>query len=170
MKKTAFVMGAICLTALSLLSSCQKKMQDNERPVVNLIEPEEGAKLKIGDDHGVHFEMELKDNVMLKSYKLEIHNNFDGHSHATKSLRHGDEKPFFFQKEYSLAGHREAKIHHHDIVIPDGVAEGKYHLMVQVLDEAGNETTVARNIELSESAEGHHHHHDHDHAHSHSEE
>lgn len=153
-------LGAI----LPLFASCQKQVQDNERPVVELIAPAEGAHLKIGGEHGVHFEMKLKDNVMLKSYKLEIHNNFDNHSHESKALRHGDEKPFFLQKEYDLSGKKEDAIHHHDIVIPKTAKEGNYHLLVQVLDAAGNQTTVARNIVLARDAEDHH---DHDHGHDH---
>lgn len=162
-KKNILLSLALVAMACSFLTSCEKKVQDNQRPKVNLIEPEEGAKLKIGNKHGVHFEMKLTDDVMLASYRIEIHNNFDGHNHtASKSLRHGDEKPFFFQKEYSLKGQREASIHHHDIVIPEGVAEGNYHLMVQVLDAAGNETTVARNVVLTEEGGDDHHHHDHE--------
>lgn len=158
MKKTVFLSLAL-VAILPLMVSCQREPQDNERPTVELIAPKEGAKLKIGGKHGVHFEMNLRDNVMLKSYKIEIHNNFDNHSHETKTLRHGDEKPFFFQKEYDLSGKKEDAIHHHDIVIPENAAEGKYHLLVQVLDAAGNQTTVARNIELTHDAEEHHHHH-----------
>ena len=33
--------------------------------------------LKIGNEKGVHFEMNLSDDVMLKSYKINIHNNFE---------------------------------------------------------------------------------------------
>lgn len=62
---------------------------------------------------------------------------------------------------YDLEGKKNAKIHHHDIVIPEGVHHGNYHLVVFVTD-AGNETVVARNVILG--AEGDHHRdHDHDH-------
>lgn len=162
MKKVFFATVAF-LATLTLFSSCQKEPQDNERPVVELKAPTQGATLKIGGEHGVHFEMFVKDNVMLKSYKLEVHNNFDHHAHAA-AFRDGNEKPFFFQKEYDLSGKKEDNIHHHDIVIPEDVQEGDYHLMVQVLDEAGNQTTVARDVRLSHEGEDHH---DHDHGHGH---
>ena len=45
---------------------------------------EEGAVLKIGNEKGVHFEMNLSDDVMLKSYKINIHNNFDHHGHDSR--------------------------------------------------------------------------------------
>ena len=41
--------------------------------------------MEIGNEHGVHFEMDLSDDVMLKSYKIEIHSNFDHHSHGGNS-------------------------------------------------------------------------------------
>ena len=55
------------------------------KPVIDLIEPEEGAVLKIGNEKGVHFEMNLSDDVMLKSYKINIHNNFDHHGHDSRA-------------------------------------------------------------------------------------
>lgn len=50
--------------------------------MIELHEPEEGQALKIGSEYGVHFEMDLSDDVMLKSYMIEIHSNFDHHSHG----------------------------------------------------------------------------------------
>ena len=40
--------------------------------------------LKIGNGKGVHFEMNLSDDVMLRSYKINIHNNFDHHGHDSR--------------------------------------------------------------------------------------
>ena len=58
---------------------------DVTKPVIDLIEPEEGAVLKIGNGKGVHFEMNLSDDVMLRSYKINIHNNFDHHGHDSRA-------------------------------------------------------------------------------------
>lgn len=160
MKKTSFYASLICLLTVSsqLFIACDKDDKgDTTKPVITLHEPEEGQVLKIGGD--VHFEMDLADDVMLKSYKIDIHNNFDNHTHAnTKS---GDEVPFVFRKEYDVSGQRTAHIHHHDIVIPENAHEGKYHLMVYCLDAAGNESRVTRNIVLSHEGEEHEHHHEH---------
>ena len=103
--------------------------------------------------------MDLSDDVMLKSYKIDVHNNFDGHSHT----RAGDgTTPFSFKKEYDLTGKREAHIHHHDIKIPATATPGKYHLMIYCTDAAGNESYVARDVVLSKTAKPHEHHDDHD--------
>ena len=161
MKAKIFSAAALCLLAVSavLFTACEKENSDVTKPVIKLEEPENGDTLLIGDTHGVHLEMDLSDDVMLKSYKIDVHNNFDGHSHT----RAGDgTTPFSFKKEYDLTGKREAHIHHHDIKIPDTATPGKYHLMIYCTDEAGNESSVARDIVLSKTAKPHDHHDDHD--------
>lgn len=131
---------AICSVCLPACDNDEKG--DVTKPVIDLIEPEEGAVLKIGNEKGVHFEMNLSDDVMLKSYKINIHNNFD--------------------KVYDVSGLKNTKVHHHDIVIPADAAPGDYHLMVWCTDAAGNQTEVARNIVLSADG-GTETEHDHDH-------
>ena len=121
---------------------------DVTKPVIDLIEPEEGAVLKIGNGKGVHFEMNLSDDVMLRSYKINIHNNFDHHGHDSRAA--GEKNTAFtFDKVYDVSGLKNTKVHHHDIVIPADAAPGDYHLMVWCTDAAGNQTEVARNIVLS---------------------
>ena len=104
----------------------------------------------------MHFEMELSDDVMLKSYKIEIHNNFDHHSHDTRVT--GATVDFTFNRSYDVSEQRTVHIHHHDIVIPANATPGDYHLMVYCTDAAGNEAHVARNIVLSTTGgnDGHH--------------
>ena len=132
-----------------LFVSCEDG--DTTKPVIHLMEPEEGAKLKIGGEHGVHFEMEVSDNELLASYKVEIHSNFDDHGHDVRS----DEatEVFHFEKTWDLSGKKNASIHHHEIHIPENATPGKYHWMVYCMDAAGNEAHVARNIVLSHDAE-----------------
>lgn len=140
-----------------LFSSCSKD-DDNDvtAPTINLIAPAEGAVLKIGAD--VHFDMDLLDNEELSSYKVEIHNNFDGHEHKSSSMKEtGETTPFFFQKSWSVTGQKNAKIHHHEIVIPANATPGNYHLIVYCTDAAKNESHIARNIVLSVDGEEHQH-------------
>ena len=158
MKAKFFTAAALCLLAVSavLFTACEKENDsDVTKPVIKLAEPEEGDSLLIGYPKGVYLEMDLSDNVMLRSYKIDVHNNFDGHSH-TKA---GDgTTPFSFTKEYDLKDKREAHVHHHDIKIPDTATPGKYHLMIYCTDAAGNESYVTRNVVLSKTAKPHHHH------------
>ncbi|MCD7963692.1 MAG: DUF4625 domain-containing protein [Rikenellaceae bacterium] len=129
--------------------SCYKD-SDTTPPVIDLKNPVEGAVLEIGDEHGIYFEMELSDNEMLSSYKIEIHNNFDAHGHS-HSKAASETAPFFFQKSWDISGQRNASIHHYEIVIPEDATPGKYHLLVYCTDAAGNETNIARNIILEKN-------------------
>ena len=136
--KTKLYLPIISLLAMSVFAfiSCDDSDSDTTKPVIELHEPEEGQELKIGGENGVHFEMELSDEVMLKSYMIEINRSYD------------------------ISGKKTAHIHHHDIVIPVNATPGDYHLMVYCTDAAGNEAYIARNIVLSTTAEEDDHHHD----------
>jgi hypothetical protein len=142
-------------------NSCSEDEEkgDTTKPVINLVEPKEGDVLHIGGD--VHFDLELSDDVMLDSYKVDIHHNFDGHTHAV-TKGESDTKAFEFEKTWSISGKRNVDIHHHEIVIPEDATPGDYHLMVYCTDAAGNEEHIAVNIKLSHE-EGEDHDHDHDH-------
>ncbi|GHU88917.1 hypothetical protein FACS1894155_04770 [Bacteroidia bacterium] len=152
----------VCLMAISfvIFSSCDRDNDsDTTKPVINLIEPEEGATLKIGDEHGIHFELELSDNMILKSYKADIHPNFDGHGHSAPLKSTSSETvDFHFNKSWDVPGQKNVNIHHHEIVIPANATPGNYHLMIYCTDAAGNESYLARNIILStEGGEEHEH-------------
>lgn len=161
MKKSILYSTAVFMAvyALSLFSACSDDNADVTKPVINLIEPAEGDELLIGSSTGIHFEMDLSDDVMLASYKIEIHNNFDNHSHGTTKAGETT-TPFSFNKTYDISGQKNAHIHHHEILIPATATPGKYHLMIYCTDSSGNESYVARSIVFSTTAEE-----DHDHSH-----
>ena len=95
--RTKLYLPIISLLAMSVFVfiSCDDSDSDTTKPVIELHEPEEGQALKIGSEYGVHFEMDLSDDVMLKSYMIEIHSNFDHHSHG-KSRGAGETIDFSF--------------------------------------------------------------------------
>ena len=141
--KTKLYLPIISLLAMSVFAfiSCDDSDSDTTKPVIELSEP---------------------DDVMLKSYMIEIHSNFDHHSHGKSRAAATGEATvdFSFNRSYDISGKKTAHIHHHDIVIPANATPGDYHLMVYCTDAAGNETYIARNIVLSTTAERDDHHHD----------
>lgn len=170
--KTKFYLPIICLLALStsVFISCDKdEDSDTTKPMILLHEPEEGQAIQIGNVKGMHFDMDLSDDVMLRSYKIEIHNNFDNHPHSRSnaavkvrsnvSADAEETVDFTFNKSYDVSGQKNAHIHHHDIKIPANATPGAYHLMVYCTDAAGNESHIARNIMLSNDVEDEDHHH-----------
>ncbi|MFI3287979.1 MAG: DUF4625 domain-containing protein [Rikenellaceae bacterium] len=158
MKKQIFLAAAI-FTSFTFVSCTESG--DTTKPVITLESPAEGEVLA-ADGEGIHFEMELEDNEGLASYKVEIHSNFDGHSHSVSSKTDSDATEtvdFSFNQTWTdIAGQKNATIHHHEIVIPTDATHGDYHFIVYCLDEAGNESYVVRSIEIGdESSEEHDH-------------
>ena len=72
--KTKLYLPIISLLAMSVFAfiSCDDSDSDTTKPVIELSEPEEGQELKIGDEHGVHFEMDLSDDVIVISTTIRM--------------------------------------------------------------------------------------------------
>lgn len=156
MKSKIISLSTALSASILIFNACSKTDNaDTTKPVINLLEPAQDDTLRIGEE--VHLEMNLSDDVMLGSYKIEIHNNFNDHTHGSKAI--AETSPFSFNRSWSLEGKRNATIHHHEIVIPENAQEGKYHLMVYCTDDAGNEAYVARNVVLSHEGGSDHDHH-----------
>ena len=55
-------MVSLLATVTFMFSSCDNDdSSDTIKPLIELHEPEEGQALEIGNEHGVHFEMDLSD-------------------------------------------------------------------------------------------------------------
>lgn len=140
---------SILLTS-AVFTSCEKDDVDNTKPTINIVEPANEEILHAGEE--IHFDCEFIDDVELKSYKIEIHINADGHSH-TKTILEA-ETPWTYSNTWDFeAGKKNADIHHHEIVIPttiDGVEiqHGEYHFGVYCTDVAGNESNVFIGIDI----------------------
>ncbi len=160
--KTKLNFYLVCLAAAFFItfSSCDENDGDTTKPVITLEAPAEGDTLHIGEE--VHLDMDLEDDVMLKSYKVNIHSNFNNHTHthtAAKPKEAGT-KDFEYNHSWDVA-QKNAHIHHHEIVIDSTAIPGKYHFMVYCTDAAGNEALVTRGVVLS-AEEGGEHDHDHE--------
>ena len=158
------MIAAIVLKAVLGLVSCDNENLDNEKPVVKIVSPMEDELVKPGS--AIHFEVELSDNVALASYKVEIHDAFDGHGHGHGDTRSGSattraasdsekftrtwlESDFIALGEEPIAGKRNARVHHQHMENPttiirtiDGeqkempLREGHYHFIVFCTDES----------------------------------
>jgi len=150
MKFFKYITASLMLSLVFFMFSCEKNKVDTQNPVISIISPEEEEVVYIGSE--IHFEVDFADDVELKSYKVDIHSNFDGHNH--KSALKGESVAWSFQKSWNFEeGKKTAHIHHHEIVIPiqierNEITEGEYHLMVYCTDASGNESWTAVPIDL----------------------
>ncbi len=101
----------------------------------------------------------VTDNVALGNISLDIHHNFDHHSHSTEveacSLAEAKQavNPYIFIHDYPLPANQTGYIFEQTLTIPQqtskGLAdEGDYHLLIQVTDQTGWSTPKGLGIKL----------------------
>lgn len=140
-----YLLSAIILSVTTTLFTSCDDDGDTTPPSITLLAPSNETNLQIGKD--IHFEAELSDDVMLHSYKIEIHNNFDGHDHG--NTYSSGTTAFSFQKSWDISDKKNTTIHHHEILIPENATPGNYHFIIYCTDAAGNESHMACNIVLT---------------------
>ncbi len=165
MKLKSILAAAVLAAALV---SCNDK-GDTTQPLIELVNPAEGSAFARGSEMCVF--MHLSDDTALESFKINIHNNFNGHSHGSKAEDHDHEdfnhdtaNAFKYNETsetldgYSISGlvNTSPDV---DIEIPVDASYGDYHIMVYCYDAAGNESYVARSFQITEDGKPHLHDH-----------
>lgn len=133
MRKTA-----LFLSILALASACSDDSdnQDLDAPVIL------SATLN-GEDHDLEFNagdaislaVEASDNEALGQIKLDLHDVFDGHSHGKVA------STWTLSEVHDLSGTQTTFTE--TLQVPDPVSAGPYHLVLRLLDAAGNESEFA---------------------------
>lgn len=118
----------------------------------------------------IPFRYIFEDDVELGSFNIEVHSNFDHHSHSTEADNHdhegaeceehnhehgggepeGDGEAWYFNKDYSIPAGQKTYEAHLDIPIPANAKHGAYHFMVKLTDKAGFSTHKALSIIIEE--------------------
>ena len=80
----------------------------------------------------IEFDAHFEDNVQLGQYRLNIHDNFDGHSHGRVLASN-----FSYSKTQDLEGTSQT-VHEH-IPVPADATPGSYHFSILYFDADGNE-------------------------------
>jgi hypothetical protein len=134
--------------------SCQKdKELDKEKPVIDLsisdAFPDNCDTLYFGESFD--FKVLFKDNAALgsnRSYSIDIHHNFDHHSHSTEvtecelNLKKDAINPFLFIESYDIPEGQTSYKTNLTIPIPDNLDgeifdEGDYHFFISLTDKEG---------------------------------
>jgi hypothetical protein len=146
MKQMFIVFAAVLL----LLTACDKEETDQEKPAINLnsgsANPQNCDTLWLGEPF--IFRAVFTDNQELGSYSIEIHENFDHHSHSTEveECEHGLEKepvnPFDFLQDYIIPQGLTSYEPEIEITIPESnpdgpFDEGDYHFFISLTDREG---------------------------------
>lgn len=148
------------LSFFILLNSCADDdiEKDEEKPTisVNYTEgfPQGCSFLKKGETY--NFRAKVTDNKALASYSIDIHNNFDHHTHDDQvtDCDLDDKKsavnPLIFVENYSIEnGLTEYEINI-SITIPNDIDTGDYHCAYSVTDETGWQARTSVDIKIVE--------------------
>ncbi|QEC43085.1 DUF4625 domain-containing protein [Pseudobacter ginsenosidimutans] len=150
--------GALCLICATVLSGCSKdeKTVDTEYPVIDLSAassfPKQCSELKRGETF--NFKALLKDNAKLGSFSLDIHHNFDHHSHSTEvnSCNMDPVKapvnPMLYIRSFPIPDGRNSFEADVEIAVPSDIDPGDYHFMILLTDAEGWQTIKGLSIKI----------------------
>lgn len=156
MKKQLLVM---CLILITIVSACKKEDQkkiDTEYPVIDVTAassfPQQCSTIERGETFV--FRARLTDNVELGSVSVDIHHNFDHHTHSTEVESCDLEpiktpvNPFLLIKSYPISAGLKAFEVEQEIRIPTDVDPGDYHFMIRLTDKEGWQTINGLSIKI----------------------
>ena len=114
---------------------CKKEDPDTEKPVIT-------SATVNGVDHDIEvnagataaFQLTITDNKNLKQWKLDMHDDFDSHSHGKTLVN----TPFSTINIYEISG--TSVTSNQTITIAADAASGPYHAVLTALDAEGNES------------------------------
>jgi len=110
---------------------------DTTKPTISLVDPTASKIITLGT--AMHLQMDLNDNVELKSYKVAI----------TKSLKGVTTSDWAYSNIWTIpAGKKTLAVNHNEILVPstytgNQVTLGNYDVLITCEDLAGNSATTS---------------------------
>ena len=159
-----FSIKLIALFTLTFFAACSSdddEILDSEKPEITINDPVVDEVFQVGGE--LHFDIDLSDNDALKSYKVDIHNNLDGHTHSgvlnstVGTKQSSSISPWAHNESFQIEGTPKTYHAHKHIEIPDNIAEGPYHLGITVIDMSGNSDVVYVQFIIGEDHTGEEH-------------
>jgi len=141
-------MNKVYIVILGLIfafTSCDDTVKDELLPVIDMTGttafPQNCTTVYRGESFT--FNARFTDNIELGSYSIEMHNNFDHHTHSTSAEEcvlgalKTTVKPLLFIDEYTIPAGKKEYASSIEINLPDSVDTGDYHFMVRLADASG---------------------------------
>lgn len=154
MKNIAFI--GLSLSMIIAFSCAKKNQVDDILPTIDVSGenafPSNCDTLYLGET--AQIVIKLNDNKELGSYSIDIHNNFDHHSHTTEVIACEDDEdkiavnPFLYIQSFSLPDGLTTYQTNLSIQIPTDVDPGDYHFLIRVTDNEGWQALKGLSIKL----------------------
>lgn len=162
------------IATIVAFEACENQSKDITPPVIDeaTFLPADCDIYYLGDTLFVHFV--CSDDTELGNFNIEIHNNFDHHTHGTSDVdceeEEGDEHhheegeeheheheilegAWVYNQDFAIARGLKSDTIDIDIPVPDDVLEGDYHFMLRLTDRAGWQSIKAVPIHLKHLGE-----------------
>jgi hypothetical protein len=143
MKKILYTIFFI--VSILITGSCDNNTKDEELPVIDM-SAQDAFPLNcttVYRGESFTFKARFTDNVELGSYSIEMHNNFDHHTHSTSVVEcelspiKTAVNPLLFINEFSIPQGLKDYTATVTINVPATVDTGDYHFMIRVTDKSG---------------------------------
>ncbi|SMD05673.1 DUF4625 domain-containing protein [Pedobacter africanus] len=148
----------LALSSAALLFGCSKDEAtvDTAYPTIDLSVgdafPKQCSILQRGEKY--IFKAYLNDNVQLGALSVDIHHNFDQHTHSTEVNNCGLDpvkkpvKPFLLIQSFPIPTGLKTYQTNAEITVPADVDPGDYHFMIRLTDKEGWQTIKGLSIKI----------------------
>jgi hypothetical protein len=155
--QTNRILVFFCVAAF-VLTSCEsdKNEIDTEYPIVDISVanafPIQCSQVTRGQK--ITFKAKFTDNTELGSYSLDIHHNFDHHTHSTEVNNCDTEpvkkpvNPMLYINSVTIPKGQKSYDATQEITIPTDVDPGDYHFMIRLTDKEGWQTIKGLSIKV----------------------
>lgn len=155
-KRSFFYRTTLCVGALSLFFACSSDDRDMEKPSIDMSGANAFPSTCDVVYRGESFTLKalFTDNDALGNYNIDVHENFDNHSHSTDNVHcehdgiKKPENPFHFNQDFGIPEGSSSFSAENTIAIPDDVDTGDYHLSIRVTDKSGWQQIKAIGIKV----------------------
>jgi hypothetical protein len=156
--KTTNSVVLLILALLFFVSACSKDDEkDTEKPAIDMSAgdafPKPCDTLYLGSSFT--FKALFTDNAALGAYNIELHHNFDHHTHGSHNETcpldpiKEPVNPFYFNQSYDIQDAPQIYTALRYIYIPSDVDPGDYHFMVRVTDKEGWQAWRSVSVKLA---------------------
>jgi hypothetical protein len=156
MKKTKSLIAL--LIGLLTLASCSSDNNeiDTAYPVIDISAsnafPIQCSEITRGQK--ITFRAKFTDNAALGSYSLDIHHNFDHHTHSTEVNNCVSDpvkkpvNPMLYINSVTIPNGEKSYEAVQEITIPSDIDPGDYHFMIRLTDKEGWQTIKGLSIKI----------------------
>ncbi len=140
-----------------LFVACTDTVKDEKTPVIDMsiagAFPQNCVTVFRGESFT--FKARFMDNMELGSYSIEMHHNFDHHTHSTSSESCEMEpikkavNPLLFINEYNIPAGLTDYTATVQIEVPATVDTGDYHFMLRLTDKSGWQTFEGISVKVA---------------------